>query len=312
MRDDLKILIMGRTGSGKDYLARLLTERGLKQLISSTTRPKRTPEENTHVFLTKEEADAIPEEEKVARTVINRYEYFATKQQVLESDIYIIDPNGYYMLRHKMPDTPFLVVYVKADREEAKKHAILRASDQEREAEIFEERYAAEDEQFTAFENALMHGDGTVITHLVQNNFRENGTLANAANGILRHRNQFRGMYHLTELAKKNGLVQVSENGRIKVVTEDGIVEKSDAQFALVLMTEPEGVGRIVLALMKQPDVRLVSGYLARMDADLDCTAESFTGYMAELMEEYPYDESTVQTHSWMEKIYNLCIPDVR
>ncbi len=36
----MKYLIAGRTGSGKDYLARLLEQRGLRVLKSYATRPR--------------------------------------------------------------------------------------------------------------------------------------------------------------------------------------------------------------------------------------------------------------------------------
>ena len=45
------ILIMGRTGSGKDYLAKQLAKQGLSILPSYSTREPRHPGENTHIFI---------------------------------------------------------------------------------------------------------------------------------------------------------------------------------------------------------------------------------------------------------------------
>jgi hypothetical protein len=70
------ILIIGRSGSGKDFLARELAKNGLSQVKSYTTRPPRYEGEDTHIFISAEEASRT--EGKIATTVINGYEYFAT------------------------------------------------------------------------------------------------------------------------------------------------------------------------------------------------------------------------------------------
>ena len=80
------ILIAGRTGSGKNTYADILKEKGYKAVISYTTRPKRYETEDTHIFISNEEADII--EDKVASTTINDYKYFATKKQIQDADYY--------------------------------------------------------------------------------------------------------------------------------------------------------------------------------------------------------------------------------
>lgn len=151
------ICIIGRTGSGKDYLAKKLEEKGLKQIKSYTTRPKRNENEDTHTFITKEEANKITD--KIAVTEINGYEYFATYSQVKDNDIYIIDPNGLKVLSENLKDEKMLVVYVKADDNERKNRAINRADNKEKELEIFNKRNESEDAQFTEFENLLDYAE---------------------------------------------------------------------------------------------------------------------------------------------------------
>ena len=60
------ILLIGESGSGKntvqDNLERLY---GCVPLLSYTTRPKRTPDENTHTFVTMEEFEQIVKNETV-------------------------------------------------------------------------------------------------------------------------------------------------------------------------------------------------------------------------------------------------------
>lgn len=178
------ICIIGRTGSGKDYLAKKFEEKGLKQIKSYTTRPKRYENEDTHTFITKEEADKITD--KIAVTEINGYEYFATHSQVKENDIYIIDPNGLKVLCENLKDEPMMVIYVKADDEERKKRAIDRADDEEKELEIFNKRNESENEQFTEFEKLLDMFNEFNKDHMIYNTEYSDATYIMFANIYLK------------------------------------------------------------------------------------------------------------------------------
>ena len=159
-------LIVGRSGSGKDYIANRLEEKGLRRLVSYTTRPVRSEEDaSSHIFITEEEAATYTD--KVARTVINGYEYFATAEQIKNSDIYIIDPNGLDELVSNMPDTIFHIIHVVAASDlERKLHAVNRAEDKIKEEEIFNKRNANENEQFSAFEEKV---DSESLDHFPKN-----------------------------------------------------------------------------------------------------------------------------------------------
>ena len=150
-------LLVGRSGVGKDTLAAELEKRGLTRVISYTDRPKRTPNEDTHIFISPEEYEAIPD--KVATTVINNYHYFATRKQVEKAGCYTIDPNGIKELTENMPDTDFVIVYITADPELQKRYAVLRATDPVAEEEVFARRILAENDQFLRFEEQLHNGD---------------------------------------------------------------------------------------------------------------------------------------------------------
>ena len=138
----MKTLIVGRTGSGKNTLQNILIkEYGWKGVKSYSTRKPRSEGEDTHIFISKEEAAAVPAEDKVAITFHKNGdsldEYFATRQQVEEADCYIIDPKGVEMLTANMPEEDFQVIYVKAcDRATQKQKAVERADDPELAAEI--------------------------------------------------------------------------------------------------------------------------------------------------------------------------------
>ena len=155
------ILIAGRTGAGKDTYARILKEKGLKEVLSYTTRPKRYEDENTHIFITEKEAEEITD--KVATTVINGYQYFATQRQIDEADYYIIDPIGIKELTQNCPDTSFYIIYIAALRDTRLQRAALRGDDTLKEIEIFEKRDESEDAQFTAFEQLIGKYDNIIV-----------------------------------------------------------------------------------------------------------------------------------------------------
>lgn len=147
----MKIMVVGRSGSGKDTLANVLKDTyGYSQLYSTTTRPRRTPDEATHVFVTEEEANQMTE--RVAETVIDGYQYFATKGQFEECDIYVIDPRGLDCVCKNAPDIPLYVVYVEASQDTRLARAKSRAADPESAEKIFYSRQADEDAQFSEFE----------------------------------------------------------------------------------------------------------------------------------------------------------------
>lgn len=93
------ICILGPSGSGKTTVEQILSKKyGLKPIRSYTTRPRRNLEEVNHIFVSNEEFDSIKLEDMVAFTNYNGYRYCATKQQIDECDIYVIDPAGLAIL----------------------------------------------------------------------------------------------------------------------------------------------------------------------------------------------------------------------
>lgn len=145
-------LIVGRTASGKDSLTRAIAEKlNLKILSSYATRPKRPGETNEHIFITSEEVEKY-KNEFVAYTKIGDYEYFSTKQQLLESDFYIIDPNGVAFLQEKIKNIPNIelhIIYITASYETRKQRALSKRLDDKI---VFEKRCISEDKQFIDFE----------------------------------------------------------------------------------------------------------------------------------------------------------------
>ena len=115
---------------------------------SYTDRPKRYPGEDTHIFMSTEDLKFI--KNRVCETVVNGYTYFATKIQMLTSDVYIVDPNGVYEIVDKFKNTNLKILYITSKeeirRERYKKRQNIDNSD---------ERFKAEDNAFSEFESKL-------------------------------------------------------------------------------------------------------------------------------------------------------------
>lgn len=215
----MKYLIVGRTGSGKDFLAKKLSELGLTQVKSYATRPKRTEDEDGHIFISKDEAAAM--ENKIARVDLGEYEYFALPEQVMENDIYIVEPSGVFEVADACPTETFHLIYVWADKLERRIHAVKRADDPIKEEERFQKREDDEDATFKDFEK-MIEEDGveqlpdniTTLYH-VDNNYQPED-FEEAVNVIkseicLRKNIQTIIDYHINK-----GNIEVDDKGYIK------------------------------------------------------------------------------------------------
>ena len=164
-----KMLIVGRTGSGKDTYAKYLEKLYLKGVCSYTTRPRRPGEGDTHIFIEKEEVENFPN--KVAYTEINGYEYFSTKEQLDKSDFYIIDPEGINYLNQNFPDVNYKIIYIYASYDIRKERAISRVpiEDRFKEEYIFNQRNSSENAQFDLFEKLILSEKNVIIHNNDQN-----------------------------------------------------------------------------------------------------------------------------------------------
>ena len=96
------LCIIGESGSGKTYMADYIErEYQIPMIRSYTDRPKRTPDEDGHTFLTKEEFDKIDENDMTAHTEWNGYRYCCCHYDVKPKNSYVIDEKGYSMFRNR-------------------------------------------------------------------------------------------------------------------------------------------------------------------------------------------------------------------
>ena len=146
--------VLGRTSSGKsEIVKRASNQLNMVVLKSYTTRARReneTEEDSDHTFIHPDEVEKY-KYDMVAYTDRVGYCSFATKQQLLESDFYIINPTGYYELKLKTKDMDIELVpiYVTVPYSVLVKRAKNRGS-----FESWKENYINEGEEFSQFEKS--------------------------------------------------------------------------------------------------------------------------------------------------------------
>jgi len=106
------ILVVGKSGTGKDYLCK---EFGLKIVVSHTTRTMRSGEKNgeSKWFHKKYKKD----KNEIAYTFFNGHHYWATRFDLIDKDAYIIDVDGVKKLQEcfgilSFHQGDFTVVYI--------------------------------------------------------------------------------------------------------------------------------------------------------------------------------------------------------
>ena len=98
----------------------------MKAIVSYTTRPRRTNEGDTHIFVD----DSVYEQMKdnlAAYTEINGFRYWTTIEQIYDNDIYIIDPNGLEILENLgLEDIDICSIYINVPLEVRLERALYR------------------------------------------------------------------------------------------------------------------------------------------------------------------------------------------
>ena len=150
-KNETMFLIVGESGSGKTTIVKELESRyGLKTINSYTTRPRRTQNEDGHIFITPEEF-YFPSNQKyfnniVAYTEFNGHKYFATSDQVDECDTYVIDVEGIKNIKRLYSGKKQIkVIYISVTEDERFKRMTERQSIKEAEERILHDRIAFKD-----------------------------------------------------------------------------------------------------------------------------------------------------------------------
>ena len=158
------VIIVGKTASGKDTIARHLNDvLGIKPIVSYTTRPKRENEKDgvEHYFISDEQMDAILRNgvaNLIAYTQFPKtgYRYFAVDPDIDgtsdETRSYIINPDGIkWMKENYYGNGKFFTVYIDCDEDTILKRATNIRGDK---LDDVIKRLDSEREQFDAFKNS--------------------------------------------------------------------------------------------------------------------------------------------------------------
>lgn len=147
--------VLGRTGSGKSTV----TKEAAKQLNMSILRSYstrqylrqgETKENSDHILISPDEVEKY-RDDMIAYTDRVGYCNFATKQQLLDNDFYIINPTGYYELKMKTKGmdidlvTIMITVPFNTLRERTKKRGDF---------EQWQTNYMKESKEFSTFEKS--------------------------------------------------------------------------------------------------------------------------------------------------------------
>lgn len=144
---NILVLLVGKSGSGKTTLEKMLVEIGFKSVKSYTTRPKRTEDEDSHTFVSKGEFDVL--KNKVAYTNFNGYEYCATKEQLDNATVYVIDPAGVEYLKQSGYDRELFIVYLETWGSTCMARMLDRGDDYDK----AKQRVANDEKEFALFES---------------------------------------------------------------------------------------------------------------------------------------------------------------
>ena len=146
-KEHVLMCVMAESAAGKDKLVNELCNRNhLTQLISYTTRVKRTNEGDTHIFVDEETYQQMKDDNNIAAyTYINGNHYWSTINQLYESDFYVIDPRGVESLKAlNLPNLHLVTVYINVPEDVRKERAKLRGDDMN----VYRNRCLSEREQF--------------------------------------------------------------------------------------------------------------------------------------------------------------------
>jgi guanylate kinase len=150
-----KLIIVGKSGSGKDYLLDLLKEEGFKTSIKTTTRPKRETEIDgiSYHFKDNQEFDRLLESNEI---IINqefdingeRWQYGYDKKGFTASNVFILTPNEVLQISNENRKQ-CCIVYLDIDNNVRKQ----RIGEREDDNDDVQRRIDADELDFKSFED---------------------------------------------------------------------------------------------------------------------------------------------------------------
>ncbi len=100
MNNKKRLIIIGKGGSGKDHLRKILVESGFKYCISHTTRPIREGEENGKDYWFVESSKLVSMADDFYEAVFfNDWFYGTSLNEFYSSNLFIMTPRGVEKLK---------------------------------------------------------------------------------------------------------------------------------------------------------------------------------------------------------------------
>jgi len=143
-----KILIVGKSASGKDYLIEFLKEKGLKRSVSYTTRPIRDNEVEgvTYNYITEDKfKNMIENKELIEYHNFNNWYYGNTLVDFKEKDIFIKTIYGLQQIEKYRNEC--FIIYIDIDLETRRKRLLGREDTND----SIERRIEADEKDFENF-----------------------------------------------------------------------------------------------------------------------------------------------------------------
>lgn len=219
-------LIIGRTATGKDTLGHFLEDEGIKQIVSKTTRNKRDNEEDTHIFVSKEEYEN-DKENILIETEIDENKYYITKDMLKDDHYYIIDPNSAKKLIKITPTISYYIFYLNVEDEKIRQERFINR-DEKCTIRDFEKRNESEKENFDNFEKSMVNetiyndfGKNLLKINILDVSKKDKKHIKVFAKEIKKFDTQFNRVRNLIKVLKDNNSVKTYENGLIQVTNKD-------------------------------------------------------------------------------------------
>ena len=137
-------IVASETSGGKDSLVNMACadkDLNMSKVVSYATRPKRQDER-------------YDSQDMIAYTKIGQYEYFATANQILNADFYILDPNGIKSFKYLLAQNPkyndirLVTIYINTPQDIRMARALLNRQD---DFDTYMKRANDERDQFEEF-----------------------------------------------------------------------------------------------------------------------------------------------------------------
>lgn len=257
----MKLLIVGRTASGKDALRRELMSHGVSFVKSVTDRPQRKhADKDTHVFITPTEMDNVWDD-LVASTTIGNNRYGARREDVELSDAYIVDPKGLHDVTAAFPDTPFMLVDVRAADESAR---LMAATGRGDDPDKVRARNNAENEQMMQFEKDIADEnlpENVIIVFRLVNDYTA-PTLTDSACHIISTMNGVIRLEDVLRQCRQAGVLAGPDNDpeRLIITYENGDTEvMTFAKGAALFMGRTEPLGDLFRVFLSMPHATLTN-----------------------------------------------------